>query len=253
MTMPIIPGAEPWAADGNFGHGALVLHGFTGNPSSMRPLAEALHAGGFSVEMPLLPGHGTVIEDMVATGWADWSGAAEDAFQRLAARVDKVVLVGLSMGGTLATWLAGRHPEAAGLVVVNPYIEIPAESFIEIMVGVKDSGTEIIPAIGSDIATPGVIESAYQGVPIDALLSLFAGVRELDGRLSEVTCPTLLFTSRQDHVVPPSSSDILAEKVSGPVERIWLEKSFHVATLDYEAPDIEQGTVEFARKVTAPG
>src|SRR5687767_14302407 len=68
---PIIPGAEPWSAVGG-PNGVLVVHGFTGNPQSMRPLAEAFAAAGFTVELPLLPGHGTVIEDMIPTRWADW-------------------------------------------------------------------------------------------------------------------------------------------------------------------------------------
>ncbi len=72
MTAPIIPGAEPWSAPGG-SNGVLVLHGFTGNPQSMRPLAEALAAAGFTVELPLLPGHGTAVEDMVPTRWEDWS------------------------------------------------------------------------------------------------------------------------------------------------------------------------------------
>ena len=246
-TTPIIPGAEPWSAEGTNGHGALVLHGFTGNPSSMRALAEELHDAGFGIEMPLLPGHGTTLEEMSVTGWADWSNAAEAAFERLAAQVDQVVLVGLSMGGSLATWLATRHPEAAGLAVINPYIEVPADSFLEILTGVQDSGTEIVPAIGSDIALPGAVENAYDGVPIEAALSLFAGLRELNERLSQVRCPTLILTSPQDHVVPPTSSDLLAASVSGSVERVLLEKSYHVATLDYEADEIEARIVAFAK------
>lgn len=249
-SSPVIPGAEAWSAEGTNGHGLLVLHGFTGNPSSMRPLAEALHGAGFTVEMPRLPGHGTSIEDMARTGWADWSTAAQEAYDRLAAKVDKVVVTGLSMGGTLATWLAARNPATAGLAVVNPYVEAPAESFLDIINGLKDSGTAVIPAIGSDIAMPGIEENAYQGTPVEPLLSLFAGITELNGILGEIRCPTLIFTSTQDHVVPPSSSDLLAEAVSGPVERVTLEKSFHVATLDYEARDIEEKTVEFAQKVT---
>ena len=71
----IIPGAEPWSAPGG-PHGALVVHGFTGNPQSMRGLAEALHGAGYAVELPLLPGHGTSVDDMIGTGWADWSAAA---------------------------------------------------------------------------------------------------------------------------------------------------------------------------------
>lgn len=247
---PIIPGAEPWSADGTNGHGAVVLHGFTGNPSSMRALAEELHDAGFAIEMPLLPGHGTSVEDMIKTGWADWSSAAEEAYARLAARVDKVVIVGLSMGGALASWLASRHPEAVGLAVINPIVEVPADSFLEILNGVLDSGIEMTPAIGSDIALPGGVENAYDSAPVRPAISMFAGVRELNERLSEIRCPTLIITSRQDHVVPPTSSDVLADGVSGSVERVWLEKSFHVATLDYEADEVEARIVAFANDIT---
>src|ERR1022692_1941288 len=114
VTAPLIPGAQPWSHRGG-SHGVLVLHGFTGNPQSMRPLAEAAAAAGFTVEMPLLPGHGTAIEDMVPTRFEDWSLAAESAYHDMAARCDKVIVSGLSMGGTLACWLAVRHPEIAGI------------------------------------------------------------------------------------------------------------------------------------------
>ncbi len=61
-----------------------MLHGFTGNPQSMRGLALALADAGFTVEMPLLPGHGTDISDMLPTRWKDWSEAAETAYDELA-------------------------------------------------------------------------------------------------------------------------------------------------------------------------
>ena len=72
----ILPGAEPFSAAGG-PHGVLVLHGFTGCPQSMRPLAEAFAAAGFTVELPRLPGHGTSLEDMLQTTWSDWSSHAE--------------------------------------------------------------------------------------------------------------------------------------------------------------------------------
>src|ERR1035438_10198752 len=113
VTAPIIPGCEPWSADGG-SHGVLVLHGYTGNPQSMRPLAEAAAAAGYTVDLPLLAGHGTAIEDLLPTRWEDWSGGAEAAYEALAARCDKVVVTGLSMGGTLTSWLAGGPPAARG-------------------------------------------------------------------------------------------------------------------------------------------
>ncbi|HMC51919.1 MAG TPA: hypothetical protein VKI64_04085, partial [Acidimicrobiales bacterium] len=80
MTAAVLPGAEPWSAPGG-PSGVLVLHGFTGCPQSMRGLARAFASAGFAVELPLLPGHGTAVEDMIPTRWSDWSEAAERAYQ----------------------------------------------------------------------------------------------------------------------------------------------------------------------------
>ena len=77
----------------------------------MRPLAEAIANRGDTVELPRLPGHGTPPEDLVPMRWDDWSGAAADGFDELAARGRRVALVAPSMGGGLATWLAERHPD----------------------------------------------------------------------------------------------------------------------------------------------
>ena len=241
-------GAEPWSAEGG-SHGVLVLHGFTGNPQSMRPLAEALATAGFTVELPLLPGHGTAVEDMVPTRWEDWSGSAESQFQALAARCDRVVVVGLSMGGALTCWLAERHPHVAGIALVNPMVHAPDAEFRAGIQSLLDAGTEVFDAIGSDIKKEGPVEAAYPGTPLAAVLSLFEGVDEVEGRLGDISCPTLLLSSREDHVVDPVSGDVLVSSVAGPVERVFLEDSYHVATLDNDAPLIEARVVAFATAV----
>ena len=247
---PILPGAEPGSWEGG-PHGVLVVHGFTGSPQSMRPLAEAFAAAGFTVEMPLLPGHGTDVRDMIPTRWEDWSAAAEQSYQALAARVERVVVAGLSMGGTITCWLAVRHPEIAGIVVVNPAVEPPAESSIDIFQGSLDAGLEVIPGIGNDVADPEVKELAYPETPLAAGLSMFGAISDLAERLGDIRCPVLLLNSPQDHVVPASNADFLAERVSGPIERVTLERSFHVATIDFDKDEIQERAVEFAHKVTA--
>lgn len=250
MSAPVLPGAEPFSAAGG-PNGVLVLHGFTGNPQSMRGLAEAFAAAGFSVELPLLPGHGTSIDDMLETGWSDWSGAAEMAFCELESRCEKVVVAGLSMGGTLATWLAARHPDVAGLVAVNPAVEPAGEALVDILRQTLEQGTTVMPAIGNDVADPDQKELAYEGMPVAPLLTMLDAQSELSGLLGDIACPTLLITSRNDHVVPPTNSDYLAERVTGPVERVFLDRSFHVATLDYDRSDIESRSVAFAKSVTS--
>lgn len=245
----LIPGAEPTTWDGG-PVGVLVLHGFTGNPGSMRALAERLAGSGFTVDLPLLPGHGTVVEDMLATGWDDWAAHAEARYQALAQRCQQVVVVGLSMGGALTAWLGAEHPEIAGLVCINAVVTVPP-GMREAAQQVLESGADRFDGIGSDIAKPGVVETAYAETPIAPLLTLFDAADRFAGQLGRITSPLLIITSRQDHVVPPDNSDHLAEAVSGPVERLWCERSYHVVTQDHDAELVFDATVDFATKVTA--
>jgi carboxylesterase len=252
MSTPVWPEAEPIRADGG-PVGALVLHGFTGSPDTLRPQAEAFAAAGFTVLAPRLPGHGTSVEDMVTTGWSDWTGEVERAYAELSARCEQVVVLGLSMGGTLACWLTARHPEIAGIVTVNAAVKpFSAEErdFVQLLL---DAGDEIAPGIGADLAAPDARERAYEGTPLRPLLSLWDGIDELQAALPTITCPALVMNSAVDHVVMPPNevAEHLASRLGGPVERLVLERSYHVATLDHDKDLISERAIDFARKVTA--
>ena len=110
-------------------------------------------------------------------------------------------------------------------------------------------GAEVVDGIGSDIAMEGSAEAAYPESPLAAALSLFEGVDAVEPLLGEIHCPTLLMSSRVDHVVGIESGDVLEQRVAGPVERVYLERSYHVATLDWDAPVIEERVVAFAAEV----
>lgn len=245
----LVAGAEPWSVEAG-SVGALCLHGFTGHPGSMRPVAEAFAAAGFSVELPRLPGHGTTVDDMVPTRWADWSAAAEAAYQRLAGRCRAVVIAGQSMGGALTLWLGAEHPEVAGLVCINPVTRPLADDVVALVREMAEAGERTLPAVGGDIADPDVTETAYDEAPLEALLSLTDALRDLQARYAAITSPLLLLTSPQDHVVDPGDSDHVAALVAGPVERVTLQRSYHVATLDFDRDLIRERAVAFARQVT---
>lgn len=249
MAAPIIEGAEPVSIAGD-DRGVLVIHGYTSDPRSMRPVADALTRAGFSVELPLMPGHGTAVEDLIPTGFPDWIGAAEAAYAELAARCRAVAVVGLSMGGTITAWLASEHPEISGIACLNAIV-IPPEGMRPALEQLLDSGMEVIPGIGSDIAKEGVTESAYADTPLRPMLSLFDAAGEFKVRLGRIACPVLVVTSPQDHVVDPSNGDALAAAVAGPVERISAPDSYHVVTLDHDAPDVIEAIVSFCTEVTA--
>src|SRR4051794_37186864 len=163
--MPLLPGAEPFEADGG-PLGMLLCHGFTGTPQSMRPWAEHAAAAGLTVRLPRLPGHGTRWQDLAMTHWQDWYAAVDRAFDDLRARCDAVVVCGLSMGGALALRLAEEHGEdVAGLVLVNPSVLSLRRSLraLPLLRLVLPS----VSGVGSDIAQPGATELAYDRAPLD--------------------------------------------------------------------------------------
>ena len=252
MSEPmILPGCEPLSSDGSRDAGVLVIHGFTGNPSSLRAQADSIAELGYHVELPRLPGHGTTIDDMLRTNWADWSGEVEAAYQRLASRTANIVVMGLSMGGTLTLWAGLQHSAVAGLILVNPAAANQADEARAMIKEMVEDGTAVAPGIGSDIADPDATEIAYEGTPLVPLLSLYNdGVAPIADRYGDLAMPILLYTSKNDHVVPPAASDHLAATAGGVVEHVLLERSYHVATQDYDAADITAGAAAFIARVT---
>jgi len=252
----VMPGCESWSfttdATGTGRIGALVLHGFTGTPASVRNLAEAIARAGYDVEMPRLPGHGTTVEDMLTTDWQAWSGEVAQAHHQLAARVDGTVVVAQSMGATLALWLALRGSGIVGLVCINPLTRLRDAETMAMIEDLLEDGIAIVPGEGSDIADPDSSDVAYAGTPLLPLRSLmYDGVASIEERYHELTMPLRLFTSRQDHVVDPTDSEFLASAYGGSVQHTWLERSYHVATRDYEREFLIDETLAFIAGVGA--
>ncbi len=250
----VMPGAEAFdfPGEGPDGRtGVLLVHGFTSTPMSMRPWGEHLASAGFAVRCPLLPGHGTRWEDCNLSTHGQWTTAVEEAFDALAADCDRVFVAGLSMGGTLATRLAEVRPDdVAGLILVNPSLltqRLDAKLLLPLIAKVTGSWK----AIAGDIKKPGVTELAYPKLPTRALMQLQDLWKVTRADLGRVTAPVLVFHSRVDHVVEPISSRVLLDGVSSTdIREVVLDDSYHVATLDNDAPSIFAGSVDWIRERT---
>jgi carboxylesterase len=240
----IKPGAEPYRADGG-PLGILLIHGFTGSPASMRPMAEFFESEGLSVSLPRLPGHGTDWEDLARTTWEDWYGEADAAFQELAVRCRDVVLVALSMGASLAVHMAAtRADDVRGVALVNPYLVDP-RLFSAPVVRLFTRTTK---GVVNDIKKPGQDEVGYERVPVVALPSLRRLLRVAQTDLPRVRAPLILFKSAVDHVVKPAGAKLIMQRIgSEEKELVELPNSYHVATLDHDAELIESRVLEFAR------
>jgi carboxylesterase len=249
QASPYSAAARPEILPGNRRIGVLLSHGFTGSPYAMRSWAEFLAREGYAVEVPRLPGHGTSWQDMNTTTWKDWYAEVSRSLDKLVAENDQVVVAGLSMGGALALRLAADRPaDVAGLILVNPAVNSTNKQLLA--VPVLKYPLAGIPSIGNDVKKQGVEEYAYPRVPLRALHSLLRAWKPLRRDLHKVTAPILLFRSTVDHVVDPSSGRIIRASVSSTeVSERLLSDSFHVATLDNDAPTIFDESLEFLRKL----
>lgn len=251
MTERVVPGCEPFSFDGG-PVGILMLHGFTGNPASLRQMGEWLAARGHAVSCPRYPGHGTTPSDLERSRWPEWVAEAERALRDVAGRSHGVILFGLSVGGAMALHLAARHPDTVrGVVLVNPYV-----------LDRRIAGAFLLwpflrtwKGIGNDIKKEGADELPYDRVPMRALAQLAAFLKVVRSELAEVRQPLLLFNSPEDHVVPKGTSEFVLERAgSAEKEMVLLPNSYHVATIDNDAELIFERTHEFAEaKVLAHG
>jgi len=252
------PTAEPFHADAVPGAGdgqrigVLLVHGFTGSPASMVPWGRHLAGEGFGVAVPRLPGHGTTWPEMNRTRWSDWYAEVDRAFEKLRANCDQVVVGGLSMGGALSLQLAAdRGREVAGLVLVNPAVHTTRKDVLALPV--LQHVVPSFPGITNDIKKPDVVEHGYDRTPLKAAHSMMSAWRTVRADLPKVTQPVLLMVSTEDHVVDPSSAVLVRARVSSrDLTEVVLENSFHVATLDNDAPRIFEASTQFIRRVTGP-
>lgn len=232
--------------------GVILLHDLAGTPQAYASLAPVLEAAGFAVDVPLLPGHGTSLDDLETMTWDDWASAAQLAIDELTVRCEgQVIAVGIGMGAALACWASVLHPDVAGVVAINPRAMPVPPAAIATLQAMLAQGATTVPPLGPDIAdkTTRVVE--YQTVPTATLLSMFEALASMEAHWSEVLVPMLVVTSARDHRVAPENASFLASRVAGPVEHLVLERSFHAATLDVEHELLEAAVVDFARKVTA--
>lgn len=246
---PILAGAEPFFFQGN-DIGVLLCHGFTGTTQSMRYLGEQLHAaGGYTVIGPRLKGHGVSPQAMAATTAGDWIDSVNEALDVLCRHCSRVFMAGLSMGGTLTLYTAARRADVIqGAIAINAVVHLGKADMAAL--AFDRSMPETVPGIGSDVKAPGVVELAYAQVPVAAVRQIYALAAVTQDLLPRIGCPTLVIQSREDHVVDPENAGrIVARLGSKRIELLWLDDSYHVATIDNDKELIARRVGEFVASV----
>jgi carboxylesterase len=216
------------------GLGVIVLHGLGGTPHSVLPITAAVHEAGYQTVAPRLPGHGTSPEDLIGVRWDDWLDAVGAATDALSRRTSGVALIGQSLGGTLALAAAARRADVRGVAAINALATAPDSDATEHLEHLISRGKTMQPAGDADIRDPAAHDSAYAELALNALVQLGAGAAAVHDALERITVPTFVAVSAHDGVVDPANADVIAAGVRGPVSRLLLPNSAHVAALDLD-------------------
>lgn len=230
--------------------GILLVHGFTGTPASMRSWAHYLNDQGYTVSVPLMPGHGTKWQDLNSTRWQQWPEKVQQELDTLHAKCDTVFIAALSMGCGNSLYVAAKNQDkVAGLILVNPMIHIPGLQikFAWLISRLQKSR----PSVGDDIKKPGVTEWGYDALPLRGVAQLYKYLKLARAALPGISTPTLVFHSVDDHVLPVSNTEIIMSEIGSAIkQRIELTNSYHVATMDYDADIIFENSRLFIEERT---
>jgi carboxylesterase len=221
----------------------------------MRSVADALAAQGIGSACPLLRGHGTHPDDMVGCSYRDWLDDVEQGLDRLLARHDRVVLAGLSMGGTLALNVAARRaddPRVAGLVTISAPLVLDdwRLSYASLIVKLVKWQAWGKP----DIKDRRVWDQqvSYRRIRTRAVLEMLGLMADTRRRLDRVSVPLLVLQARDDHVVPPRNADLIRDGVGSADRRVvMLDNCYHVGTVDFEAARINAEILRFVQRLAS--
>jgi len=215
----------------------LLIHGFGDTPQTLGALAADLHAHGYDVVAPLLPGHGRTIEAFDASTHEQWIACVVEALAALRQEYPWVALGGLSMGGALATIVAAETPELPRLVLMAPYLGMPP--LMRWAARLAPLWSRVVGPIPSE--SPDSIHEArerdknlsYGAVTGHALHELATVVRMGQQALPRVMAPTLIIQSSRDNRIAPRVAMRAYTRLGTPDKHLtFTEVGGHVLTVD---------------------
>ena len=253
----LLPGAGPIFIQEKGPRAALLIHGFGATPFDLKPLAVALSKENITVYAPLLPGHGTSVQDFARSTEKEWISASKQGLKRLV-KYQKVYIIGFSMGGAIALDLAAEKAaktRVSGVVLLAPCVFIKGQNRLMTPEFIIKHFSRFLltdyiinkPSFYYD-KRPLVRRPAYDLFPLKDLRELVSLEETARRKLPEVSEPLLVIQSRNDPTVAASGPNYILAHISSKDKGIfWVTRSGHLLTLDAEKGRVIRKVEEFIR------
>lgn len=249
LTSLTHPDAQPFRWEGK-SPACLLIHGLSSTPWEVRPVGLALREAGFHAESFWLPGHGTTPEELAQVRWRDWVAAAERHFDRLSEEHEQVVVLGTSLGGSLALWLAARR-EVAAVVSMGGAVWLHwGARFVRLLSRVWRFQKK--PTKGSAIfdEQARALHPSYPKMSLRALGEMYDLTNQVRPLISRITAPLLVMHARQDSVIAAKNATWIYEQAQSRKKKLlWLENSDHIITEDFDHPIVTREAVAWVKMV----
>ncbi len=205
--------------------GCLIIHGYTGGPHEVEPLAAYLEENtDWQIVVPTLPGHGLHLK-LENVSYRKWLKAAEASLKKLKQDYDEIYLIGFSMGGMIAAYLAAKY-NVDKLVLLAT-----AGKFLSVKRMILDIGEVVKDGIRGNLHKNHHyvrLKRKLGKVPMQANIEFLKLVRFTRNYLKDVKTPVLIAQGQQDSLVPVRAASYLDNQISSTEKKVVLfEKSDH--------------------------
>lgn len=200
---------------------ALLIHGFTGGAFELEPLSKLLDERGIQSYLPEMPWSGARLIKRKKESWEDWLSEVTSYAQRFSMEYDKFDLVGFSLGGMVAAYLANHFPVRRLVLVNAAVIYVSPVRFIRNF-GANWKQTSMRENIQLNKVSP---HSVWQFIRL---------VRYTRKEISKLKVPTLIAQSMQDSIVHPHSAAYIHKHIQGTSCIYTYEQSNHQLCLGPE-------------------
>jgi len=232
----------------------LLLHGLTGTPFEVRPVADRLARNGVRCLAPVLAGHESP-EALARTSWLDWVGGARDALASLG-ETRRTLVVGSSMGALVACTLAAENPgRVDGVALLAPALELQPLGKLAGWLARNTPVAGYVPQIpkggGSDVGDPQAraANPCMESIPFRAVGELLAFQAHVDALLPRVRCPALVVAGALDGTVTVAGARRMAGRLGGGARFVVLPRSRHLVGIDFERERVAADVASFLESI----